>query len=1096
AGRMYWKAGNYTQALNMYFSFLDEYPQDPQVYQIRLEMIQLLTAKGDLQRALNEVDKLISLAFRGTIKDQAILQKGVIYEEMGRLDEAQQSYLTLLKQPVEPDIKAKSNLRLGYIYRLKGDWARSNDYFSEALKSKGETSTQMETFMMQGDNYFDLHNFALALENYRKISTQASKSEAIYLESVYKIALTYESLADYKHAIEFYEKFQREYTPINRQVADFHEQVYLKIAQNYLSLGDGLSAISFFRQYLNLYPESKLIDQIDFKIAEIYERNLKNFEKAIQMYERFLEIFPQSPYIDDAQAGIGRCFEQKGDYQKALQVYQNFLVSYPGGNNYAGVEKQEQLLKDYFLKDIEGAVNSLSNLFVEFLSNQSNSTLLLKVANINYEKLKNYHQALTYYQQAIKLGTSSMTNDEIYYRMAQCYLKLASQPDPNQLTLKNTMLDSSQRLFRLVTESYVDGEWVDDAQINLAEMPTTESGERNLAQEYLTILQRFPFSQRKDYVLMKLGDALLTTRRSSGDSLQPASYYYQQIITQFPESPYLCQAYFKKGLYFYQNGNYTEAQPAFENFIERCSSTGAIVYANYLLARIMRHQQNYDRSLTYYNTILANYFYSSYADSSYLQIGDLLLEKGEYQAALNHLLNLEQKFNKLAWSDMDKSRARIFAHDELIFKIAQAYEKLQDNTNAKIYYQNYLKLAPNGSHVPQALLALGKISSASGGQDVDIALSYYERLKYESTDKKLIQTASIQAADLLFNEQKYDLAQKEYRRSLETSENGANQEYPLAQIIICRYRLGEIAAVEQDITNFTQKFGKVPKYLAQFDYEKGLYHINQKAFDTAENIMNDIRKKYKQTPYAAQAELALAEIYFKTNKDEKAMDIITQIPEKYPENDVTPRAYIDLADYYLKVAKQPGDAVPLYKKAMEHPRVGQNEKYVLQSLINCYEILSMYDQVLMLAREHLKKYPDDANSFNLKIKIGMTYKALKQYDLAIAQFEELNKVAGMEFEGEVQYYLAQCYEEMGQFERAITEYLKVKYVSRQTNDLPWDVSAQYRASESYVKIKRYDEAINLLEKIVKTQGLQSDFGRKAALQIEEIKRMKVESEGK
>jgi tetratricopeptide (TPR) repeat protein len=451
---------------------------------------------------------------------------------------------------------------------------------------------------------------------------------------------------------------------------------------------------------------------------------------------------------------------------------------------------------------------------------------------------------------------------------------------------------------------------------------------------------------------------------------------------------------------------------------------------------------------------------------------------------------VEQKFNKLTWSDMDKTRSQIFAHDELIFKIGQAYEKLQDITNAKIRYQSYLKMVPNGAHVPQALMALGKISSAIGGQDTDIALSYYERLKYESTDKKLIQMASIQTADLLFNEQKYDLAHKEYRRSLELTENGENKEYPLAQIIICRYRLGEIAATEQDVNTFTQQFGKIPKYLAQFEYEKGLYYINQKVFDTAENIMNDVRKKYKQTPYAAQAELALAEIYFKTNKDEKAMDIITQIPEKYPESEVTPRAYIDLADYYLKVAKQPGDAVPLFKKALEHPQIGQNEKYVLQSLINSYEILGMYDQVLILIREHLKKYPDDVNSFNLKIKIGMTYKALKQYDLAITQFEELNKVAGMEFEGEVQYYLAQCYEELGQFERAITEYLKVKYVSRQTNDLPWDVSAQYRASESYVKIKHYDEAINLLDKIVKTQGLQSDFGRKAALQIEEIKRIK------
>lgn len=219
------------------------------------------------------------------------------------------------------------------------------------------------------------------------------------------------------------------------------------------------------------------------------------------------------------------------------------------------------------------------------------------------------------------------------------------------------------------------------------------------------------------------------------------------------------------------------------------------------------------------------------------------------------------------------------------------------------------------------------------------------------------------------------------------------------------------------------------------------------------------------------------------------MDIITQIPDKYPDSEVTPLAYINLGDYYLKEAKQPENATALYKKALEHPKVGKYGKYAMQNLIDSYEMLGMHDQVLALIREHLQKYPDDEANFGLKVKIGTTYKAMRQYDLAIAQFEKLKKASGQENEADIQFRLAECYELMGQYEKAIIEYLKVKYITKQTDDLPWDVTAQYRAGLIYVKLKQYSEARTLFEKIVKSWGAESDFGRAALRQLEQIKNL-------
>jgi len=1097
AGRMYWRDGNYSQALNMFFDFINVYPDDSRLIQVRLDVVVLLTEKGELQRALSEADKLISLAYRGKIKNQAVYQKGRIFAEMGRLDEAQQAYLSLTKQSTTNDLQAKVNIRLGYIYRLKGEWEGSNKYFLKAVKAKGEVGTQMETYLMLGDNYFDLNQTARALENYRKVLAQTTESgtqsqASHYFEAIFKIALCHKALADYDNSNDNYLRFLKEYTPINRKVADYREQCFLHIAQNHLLLGDGFSAISYFRKYLELFPESNLNDQLQFKIAQVYERNLKNYDKAIQMYDHFMEVYPQSPYIDDAQLGLAQSYEADENYDRALKTYQNFLISYPGGVKYNWVERQVQKLQDYYLKDLQGGISTLSQLFGAYLTDESTTTVLLKLANLNYEQLKDYRQALSYYQKSLNLSAADMSNDEIYYRMAQCYLKLANfSATPQDELAQPALVDSARRLFRLVTASYVDGKWVDDAAIALAEIP----GSSSTASDYLNMLNQFPLSPRKDYILLKLGNTLVDGRHGNATgSFQSAANYYQQLLTKYPDSPYSCQAHFNKGRYLFQINDHNGAKQAFESYLDHCPQQGSTVQAYFYLATIMQQQRNYEQSLANLQSIVTNYFYSSYADSAYLMIGDILLEKGDYQAALDHLLKIEQQFNKVSWSSFDKVRAEMFSQDELVFKIARAYEKLADYTNAKLRYQNYLKLVPNGPHVPQVLLALGQITAAEGSQDSEIALSYLERLKRESSDKQINYSASIQAADLLFQEGKYTEARVEFQRTVQMAATKADKEKPQAQAIVCMFRMGQISVAEKEVANFSQEFGNIPKYMAKFEYEKGKHYLKAKSHDRAEDIFSKLRRKYKQTEYAPRAELELGQLYFNTNKDEKAMDIITRIPEKYPDSEVAALAYIYLGDYYVKRAEQPSNAVSLYKKALAHPKIGRHNDYATQNLIDCYEILREYDLVLLLLREQIKKYPNNASNFDRKIKIGSTYMALRQYDLAIAQFQELNKIAGAEYEGEVQYFLAQCYEEMGQYERAITEYLKVKYVSKQTKDLPWDVSAQYRASECYQKIKRYDEAINLLEKIVLNQGIQSNFGRKASLQIEEIKRKKAQEQ--
>ena len=1090
SARMSGLAGNYSAAITTYYDFLDEYPQAPDGFQVKLELIEILMKKGELKRALAESEKLSISAFKVDNKVKAKYYKGLIYEEMGQISQAQEEYHAIVAQSTDQSLLAKTYLRLGYIYRLKGEWERSSEFFTKSLASEGGQQVQIETYLMLGDNYLDLNNYANAQTFFEKVIETAPKDEASYLEALYKSGLAYENLADYKSANRYFLRLLNEYQPTNRKGADYREQAFLKVAQNYLLLNNGTQAVNYFRKYLELYEDSNLADQINYKIGEIYEQSLDNPEKAIRLYDRFMETFPHSPYIDEAQLGIARCYEALGNYDRAIKEYRSFLGVYPGGAEYDIAEHRIRFLETYYIEDPTKALHEFSSLISGLLSQRDQTQLFFQLAEINFEYIRNYKVALQNYRTSLKHGATESLTAKILFRMGQSYQFLAhlehQKPDGGQYM---ALMDSARMNYQLILDRYSDNQWADDAAIRLAELKAQDvfGNKSETARFYADALRKFPRSDHKDYMLLRLGEAILKGYYSKTDSLNSPKHYFQQLLADYPQSEYRGQAQFMLGLYHYQLTDFYAARNALKGYIENFPDGAFIVKAYDLLAKIERRQENYDKSVEYYQHIINNYAYSPNADSAYLLLGDIYLEKNDNETALNHFLSIETKFNKLSWLTFDRVRSEIFSWDELNFKVGKTYERLGDFTQAKQRYQNYLKLAPNGKYLPETLLALGRITASEGQYDKDLALGYYKRLKEEFPDQEIGYDASIKAADLLFNEQKYEESHAEYQKAVSFADSDMKMEYPQAQAIVCLYRIGKITAADNEKETFQKAFGGVANYLAQFEYEKGEYYLNQKSFNRAEKLFDNVRRKYKRTDYAPKAELSLGKLYKIQNKDEKALDILTAIPQKYPNSEIAALAYVNLGDYYI-AEKQPPNAISMYKKALEVPQIGTLKPLAMRKLIGAYEIFGMSDQQLALIREFIRLYPQDKSIFDMKLKIGIIYKDTKEYAQAIALFDELLVQADPENEAEVQFRLAECYEMTGQFERAISEFLKVKYIAKQTK-LPWGTTAQYLAALLYKKQSQYPEAKQLLQKIIQSRGITDNYGRVAKEQLDEIERL-------
>ncbi|MDZ7261913.1 MAG: tetratricopeptide repeat protein, partial [candidate division KSB1 bacterium] len=953
AGRMFVVAQDYTSAINTFYSFIEEFPQDPQYLQVRLELVDVLTRKGELNRALSEIDKLLSRAQRTPVGLEASYQKGMVLEQMGRIKEAQDEYLSLIPLCKDTNLLARTYFRLGLIYRIKSEWNQSSEYFIKSLQSQGPESLRLETYLKLGDNQFDLKNFSRAQENYKKVIEMAPQNNPYYIEGLYKLGLVYEHLADYKNAIASFQRI------VTATASEYLEQAYLRLAQNYLQLRDANNAINYFNTYLEKFDSSPIIDRINYQIGQIYEVDLKDPRRALRAYERFVEHFPRSPLVDEAQLGIARCYEALRDYESAFREYQLFLGTYPGGSDYDLAERRSQFLQKYLLKNTTQALGKLSALFGDLITKKDQAQLLHKLALVYFEDLKDYHQAVKYFRACLALDDKNVNPDEVLYRLGQSYQALAQLEDSGQ-----ARADSARLSFKLLVETYPQSPWADDAAIELAEMEIARESDAQqrsfkMADQFSSLLLKFPESPRKDYMLLRLGDAFSETRPGlTSDSLQSASSYYQRLLTHYPGSSYRAQTLFKLGLDLLRAGETLRAQKQLEEYIEKFPEDKHIVKAHYLLAELLRKKQDYQKGVQLYQKILTVYFYSPYADSATVKLGDVLMEKGDYRAAINHYLSLEQKANRIAWlgTQTPTYSRQVFSKGELEYRLGQAYEKVGELSQAKAKYQQYLREVPDGVHAPEILFALGRITAAEGQSDQQLALSYFQRLKEEYPDKNVSFDAALSAADLLFNKGDYQKARTEYLRAANLTDVLERKEYAQAQAIVCLYRSGNVSLGDTEVEAFKKQFGKTETYLAQFEYEKGEYYLKDKSFEAAEKIFKKVKDDFKRTPYASQAELALGKLYLITNKDEQALKVLTELPTKYPDSDLVPVAYLNLGDFYFR-QKQVENAMLLYKKALEHPKAEKVRPTAMRMLIQCYDLTRMWDRALSLTRDYLNEFP-------------------------------------------------------------------------------------------------------------------------------------------
>ncbi len=1099
SAQMYFNANRFENTVEVMSEFFELHPISQFQGDARLLLADAFIALKKYDRAMAELDKILSLGEANLIAANALLKKGNIYFQLGHITEAEDNLLKLIDKYTKINLDGKGENKspvpqayrlLAEIYKIKGLYEKSNEMI---LKIPNYQNNASDLFLI-ADNLFHLKKYSPAIDYYQKVTAIPDTAQAII--AFIQKGHCYQELADYANAVAAYRDAIRlsEHQQYLERYPEYIHIAYQNLANCLIYLQQPKLAISSLNEY-RTKANTNYYDVIDFQIAELYEKEVHDYERAIRAYYLFMDSHPNSKLIDEVQLGLARCYENLGNWSQALLEYQSLQKNYPASKYAQAAIKRIQYINNYFpLRD--QTLNKIGNLMQQLLERQSDAITLYELGLLHFNDLRDYRSSGNLFKKVLNLNSPEVKPDEVLYDYGRSLQLLGEKTiiDKNEVT---DLLDSAKYAYDRLLQNYPESKFSDDAAFHLIEIEhLLQKG--NYKELLSSFIFRYPDSPLLERAYFELGLLLLKSEKISAIDSLDIFKNFNLLITKFPQSPLKADATFFIYLLQYQRNDIQHAFEGFNRFINEFSNSYYACQAYFHLANICNLNKDYTRGIKYLNDISTKFFYNEYADSAKLLITQLLKADQKYSDAISIYKALYEEYNRnglvLA---VKKDTAALAAWEQVTYELADIYKLVNDPIQAKIYLLAYLRHFPRGKYIDRALFALAELQDQEKSDEQKNALSYLKQLERDaSPNSELIPYAFIKMADVFFNTNDYISAKNYYSKALAFALPEDTLIYARSQSAICSIRMNDLVQADRELKEFERLYKNELDRSAAIMLEKGNYYLENKSFKEAEKIFKDIKSNFKKSRMALVANVHLIKLYFILNRDKEALELATELLETNPNDSIISDVYMMLGNFYYLQAKQIENAMLAYKKAIEREDVTvKNLKIGMNNLIRCYADLQMWDKAIALSKEYVQKFPDDDDNLEKKIQIGYFYYRLKEYDYAIHLFKSLKSEASLESEPRIQYWIGDCYFEKGDYAKAIQEYMKIVYLSRPTKLLnQYQLTAQYQSGVAYIKLGKYENAAQLFEKIVKEQGAESVFGKPAKEKLEEIKRLQTKGQ--
>ncbi len=1087
-GEAYAALGNAKEAALAYERVKVFHPKSKPAPDALLQAAKYFILAGDRDDARRDLRVILQEYPASPAVLTARTQLGKMYFEDGNIDQAQTELRRVIDGDPSPEARAQALLILGNINAAtrKFDQAQSN--FQEIIaKYKNSTAVQA-AYVNFGRLLADNARYADAEENFRKALALKSVSDSTLLrDAMLGVAESQSAQKDYQNALKSYQRFlaafpSEEKTPdalwslaltasrarrfdvsddacqklLHAAKTDLlRNRALTRLARNAEDRKNVQTAIKDYLTFVDQNPEHPSAAEVLYHVGQLYDRGLNDYRKAAVDYENVFSRYPHSPLADDALWSAGRCYERLKDFSRALMMFHELLDHYPASDSSDAAVRKIDSIEIFEAKDKDAGLERLALLVGDVVAEKDKVGLSYRLGDIYFHDLKNYEAAEVQFSNAINSGmTDARFVDALYYR-ARSYEYLTRKDEKYRAKAISS--------YQTFIQAYKSDPRAKQCALSLFFLLATTP---SAAQEALA---QAGDTQRLDTMLLHAGILL-----EQADSLVSALSVFKQVVVSYPATPSGIEARFHEAVLFGKEGQVDSMVAYGKQYLDLAPNGKYCADLLHDMAAAKEQQGKYAEAADLYRRLGEEFGYASIAGDAQSELATSLMAAGSADEALRLYKDLvhEQEENPLRDQGADIS---------LLLGLARAEQLAGKNADAKGHLFEILARGPEGAVAGQAYMLLGMIAKSEG--TTDAATAYFKQAERVSPGI----AATRDVAMLMFETGNYADAIRQFNALSHDAQNDADRRFYDAHSIIARFRNNDLAGADRDIAQFTSKYDKTDEELASFELERGNYYFRKEDYAAAQKAFTQVAKKYDETTSAPTARYWIGKTQEALGNNQEAINTLEELIKDHPEAQIIPRAHFALGILYYDAEKWPL-SIQHYRVVVDDPKPDSSLlPFAISNLIETYKAAGVNDAALALTRRYLELYPNNDDSFDKKIDIGILYDRLGYYDQAVLQLQGLLDQAGSDLEGEIRYYIAEANYNKGDYQQAILDFLKVPYLVTKKGKIDWTANSLYMSGQSYEKMGRFDQALLMYKQIVDRPGIDETFKTAAKKEIDRVK---------
>ncbi|PWJ58957.1 TolA-binding protein [Dyadobacter jejuensis] len=879
---------NYPEAEVQVDRFVKNHAEHPKAQQIYSDLGNYYYQAGNYEKAISYLEKAVTSAGNSGKKLSSTYQLAMAYYNTQQVDQALPLF-NQLKNVTDFENAGDASFYAGVINYQKNNFQEAYSDFLRVENHpyyKDEAPNWIISSLYQQKNYDELLKYGERVLANQKGNTKLD-DVALYVAEVY-----YEK-GEYEKAVSAYERYKRmkpgQILPsvaLHYGHSLFRTGKYDASITALKSLGNGKDSISQYSSYLlgisylktsnlsyaltsfgnaaNLNHNLTVQEESAYNHAKV-QLDMGNNNDAIREFNEYLAAYPDSKHREEATELVAE--------------------GYTNASNNAGAIKYIEGLAKRNAK-INGTYQRLTynQGVAEFNQERFSNAIAFFDKSIQYPIDEELYIAASYYKAESTYGLKKIDDAVRQYNMIAKNPKAGIYARKSLYALGYVYYNQkkySQALpyfkdFVANTEGIV-GSVIEDAHTRLADCYLAAKNYDEAINTYEQVAVRG--KSDKDYAMFQKARAFVYMKRE-----QEARRQFELLISQFPGSRYLDDAYFQIADIDFQNQSYSAAVKGYTRMINEKPKSFLIPAALLKRAQSYYNLQVYEQAIVDFKKILAEYPDSPSSSSALEGIQESYSAVGRPEE-FNQVLAVVRKNNpgnsKLEEVEFDNVRNLYYA---------QKYE------NAITSLKGFLDSYPNSKHQYDARYFIGSSYDKMG--QIDQALEYFRKVVQDNRST-FIAAAAQRSAELEIGRGNYNNAVANFRTFLKNAESKKEQVQAWTGLMDNYYTLKNYDSTlyfAREIVNVGNivpgSLGKAQIYMGKVPMDKGDLTKAQEEF---KKIMASSKDEF-----GAEASYWSAMILYKNKKYADAEKAIIELGKSYEGYDYwRVRSFILLADVYV-----------------------------------------------------------------------------------------------------------------------------------------------------------------------------------------------------